>query len=117
MKVVLVIEDNLECRENTAELLELAGYKVLTADNGKVGFEQALSNHPDIIICDIAMPIWDGSFFLEQIKKENTTKNILKVFISAGLASGSVLNEIESGESKFLSKPFSGEELLRTIAA
>ena len=63
MKTVLVIEDNLELRENTTELLELAGYKVFTANDGKQGFEQALLYHPDVIICDIMMPVWDGSVF------------------------------------------------------
>ena len=117
MKSVLVIEDNLELRENTAELLELAGYNVFTAENGKTGFEQALYNHPDVIVCDIMMPVWDGNFFLQQIKKEDSTKEIPLVFFSAGSAPLYIRKDIEAGGSKYLNKPFTGDELLNAIAA
>ena len=117
MKSVLVIEDNLELRENTTELLELAGYKVFTADDGKLGFEQALRYHPDVIVCDIMMPVWDGSFFLKQIKNESSTKKIPLVFFSAGSAPPYIRKDIEAGGSKYLNKPFTGDELLNAVAA
>ncbi len=60
MKTVLIIEDNKDIRENTAEILELAGYRALTAENGKVGVQVALDENPDIIVCDIMMPELDG---------------------------------------------------------
>ncbi|RZL40011.1 MAG: response regulator, partial [Pedobacter sp.] len=59
-KKILIIEDNDDIRESTAEILELAGYKTLTAINGKIGVELAIKNHPDIILCDIMMPELDG---------------------------------------------------------
>ena len=111
-----MIEDHAELLENTAELLELAGYKVFTADNGKHGFEQALYFHPDVIVCDIAMPIWDGSFFLQEMKKEDTTKEIPLVFFSVGSALPFIQKDIISDGSKYLSKPFIGEELLKAVA-
>ncbi len=117
MKTILVIEDNIELRENTAELLELAGYLVFTACDGKLGFEKALDKHPDVIICDIAMPVWDGNFFLQEIKRENSTKQIPLVFFSAGSVSPAIRKDIEAGGSKYLNKPFSGEELLKAVAA
>ena len=60
MKHLLLIEDNEEIRENTAEILELASYRVTTAENGKVGVEKALQDRPDLIICDVMMPVLDG---------------------------------------------------------
>ena len=60
MKKILLIEDNDDIRNNTAELLELSSYKVITAENGKVGVEKALEFLPDLIICDIMMPVLDG---------------------------------------------------------
>ena len=57
---ILLIEDNNEIRENTAEILELSNYTVDTAENGKAGFEKALTQKPDLIICDIMMPVLDG---------------------------------------------------------
>ena len=60
MKKILLIEDNIDVRENTAEILILANYEVITAKNGKEGVELALSAKPDLIICDIMMPTLDG---------------------------------------------------------
>ncbi len=60
MTKVLLIEDNFEVRENTAEILELANYEVETAENGKIGVEKAHQFSRDIIVCDIMMPELDG---------------------------------------------------------
>ncbi len=60
MKKILIIEDNLEVRENAAEIIELSSYKVVTAENGKIGVELALKEKPDLIVCDIMMPVLDG---------------------------------------------------------
>ncbi len=56
MKKILLIEDNREMRENTMEILDLANYAVITAENGRVGVELAKKDKPDLIICDIMMP-------------------------------------------------------------
>ncbi len=60
MKKILLIEDNKDVRENTAEILTLAQYDVITAENGKIGVEIAQKEKPDLIICDIMMPVLDG---------------------------------------------------------
>ena len=52
MKKILVIEDNPEIRENTVELLQLHNYKVISAENGGIGFELAKESMPDLILCD-----------------------------------------------------------------
>ena len=57
---ILLIEDNADIRDNTAEILELSNYIVDTAENGKIGIEKALLQKPDLIICDIMMPVWMG---------------------------------------------------------
>ena len=59
-KKILIIEDDKIVRENTAEILQLANYEVITAENGKVGLEKATFFKPDLIICDILMPELDG---------------------------------------------------------
>jgi len=56
MKTILLIEDNIDIRENTTELLELKGFQVIAAPNGKIGLALAKENKPDIILCDILMP-------------------------------------------------------------
>ena len=69
MKKLLIIEDNDNVRENTAEILELAGYGVETAANGKLGVETALNSDFDLIICDIMMPELDGYGVLHILNK------------------------------------------------
>src|SRR5210317_2043506 len=83
MKTILLIEDDTVLRENTAELLELYNYNVISASNGKIGVEKAKSILPDIIVCDIMMPELDGYGVLEALSKNSDTKYIPFIFLSA----------------------------------
>src|SRR5690606_21078711 len=83
MKTILLIEDDTALRENTAELLELSGYKVSTAPNGKIGIEKAKQDPPNIIICDIMMPEVDGYGVLDAMTSEESTRHIPFIFLSA----------------------------------
>ena len=82
-KTILIIEDNLEIRENTEELLELADYNVYTAENGKKGVVLAKDIIPDLIICDIMMPELDGYGVLKLLSKSTKTANIPFIFLTA----------------------------------
>src|SRR6478752_374822 len=82
-KTILVIEDNAEILENTAEILELANYKVITAENGKEGVEKAFASHPDLIICDIMMPVLDGYGVIHLLNKNADVQNTPFIFLSA----------------------------------
>ena len=73
---ILLVEDHKEIRENTSEILELANYKVTTAVNGKEGYEKALQQTPDLIICDIMMPVLDGYGLLHLINKNKNLKSV-----------------------------------------
>jgi len=115
MKLILVIEDNIEVRENTAELLELSGYSVLTANNGKSGFEKVKSKHPDIIICDVMMPETDGLEFLKLVKGSESTSEIPLIFFSADSGPVAVRKKIEQGADVYLRKPFTDEDLLQAV--
>ena len=81
MKSILVIEDNFDVRENIAEILELANYRVLTAENGKQGIEQAKRINPDLIICDVMMPELDGYGVLHLLSKDDKTASIPFIFL------------------------------------
>ena len=83
MKKILLIEDNDDIRENTSEILELSRYKVFTAANGKIGVETALQENPDLIICDIMMPVLDGYGVLHMLQKHPLTKNTPFIFLTA----------------------------------
>ncbi len=117
MKTILIIEDNAEIRENTAELLEMNRYAVLTAENGHIGFKLAKERRPDLILCDMMMPESDGRKFLKLAKADEVTRNIPLVFFSAGTLSADVQKGLVQASNGFLKKPFTEEELLKTINA
>lgn len=81
MKNILLIEDNDDIRNNTAEILELANYKVMVAENGKTGMEKAIEYKPDLIICDIMMPVLDGYGVLHAVHKNDAIRNTPLFFL------------------------------------
>jgi CheY-like chemotaxis protein len=114
-KMVLVIEDDTAIRENTAELLELSNYKVLTAENGIVGFNVVKKNKPDVIICDIMMPVSDGRAFFRLVKEDESTAGIPLIFFSAGSMPSEVKKGTIKGADEYLKKPFTNKDLLSAV--
>jgi len=115
MKKILLIEDNDHIRENTAEILELANYKVTTAANGKIGVEMALQHNPDLIICDIMMPVLDGYGVLHAVQKNDAIKNTPFIFLTAKTERNDFRKGMESGADDYITKPFDGTELLNAV--
>lgn len=115
MKTILLIEDDSALRENTAELLELSGYTVFTAPNGKIGIEKAKKESPSIIICDIMMPEVDGYGVLEAVASEEKTKHIPFIFLSAKTEHKEIRKGMDMGADDYLTKPFDEEELLSAV--
>jgi DNA-binding response OmpR family regulator len=115
MKQILLIEDNTAVRENTAELLELANYKMLVAANGKIGVELALKHKPDLIICDIMMPDLDGYGVLHLLGRNKETSSIPFIFLTAKTEKTELRKGMEMGADDFMTKPFDDVELLKVI--
>lgn len=115
MKRIFLIEDDTALRENTAELLELSGYSVLTAPNGKIGIEKATAEIPDIIICDIMMPEIDGYGVLEAMALNEKTKHIPFIFLSAKTEHKEIRKGMDMGADDYLTKPFEEQELLSAV--
>jgi DNA-binding response OmpR family regulator len=115
MKKILLIEDNKIIRENTAEILEMTNYHVLTAENGKEGVEVALNKNPDLIICDIMMPVLDGYGVLHMLQKNSSTKNTPFIFLTAKTERNDFRKGMELGADDYITKPFSGTELLNAV--
>lgn len=114
-KTILLIEDDKIVRENTAEILELANFNVLTATNGKTGVSIANSTIPDIIICDILMPKLDGYGVLQIISKSPKLEHIPFIFLTAKTHYEDQRKGMELGADDYISKPFEESELLRAI--
>lgn len=115
MKTILLIEDNPEIRENTAEILELANYRVAIAENGKEGIEKAYAEKPDVIICDIMMPVLDGYGVLHMLNKSEELKDTPFIFLTAKTERNDFRKGMEMGADDYITKPFTELELLNAI--
>jgi CRP/FNR family transcriptional regulator, cyclic AMP receptor protein len=115
MKKILLIEDNEDVRSNTAEILELSNYEVIVADNGKNGIEKAIQNEPDLIICDIMMPVLDGYGVLHAVHRNEAIKNTPFIFLTAKTERSDVRKGMELGADDYITKPFTGTELLNAV--
>ncbi len=114
-KTILVIDDNNDLRENTAEILDLAGYDTLTAENGRQGVDIAVREKPSLIVCDIMMPELDGYGVLHLLKKNPDTQNIPFIFLTAKTERSDFRKGMEMGADDYVTKPFDDIELLNAI--
>ncbi len=115
MKKILLIEDNLEMRENTAEMLDLAGYRAVTAQNGKEGIELAKREKPDLILCDIMMPEIDGYGVLHVLGKDPEVAGTPFIYLTAKTEKSDIRKGMDLGADDYLMKPFEKAELLNAI--
>lgn len=112
---ILIIEDNLEIREDIAELLEFAGYDVITADDGTRGLELAKDILPDLVVCDIGMKEMDGYAVLSEVKRNLLTSQVAFLFCTARSEKKDVQRAKESGVDTYLIKPFTEAQLLSAV--
>jgi hypothetical protein len=117
MKKILLIEDHDEIRENTAEILGMAGFEVKTAANGRDGVALAREAHPDLVVCDIMMPILDGYGVLHLFRRDDALSRIPFIFLTAKAERSDQRKAMELGADDYLTKPFSELELLAAVEA
>jgi CheY-like chemotaxis protein len=112
---LLIIEDDNVLRDNTAELLELHNFEVIKASNGKEGLRLAKTMTPDIIVCDIMMPEFDGYEVLKELAKYKKTRYIPFIFLSAKTEHQDVRKGMDMGADDYITKPFNEDELISAI--
>ena len=115
MRTILIIDDHKDIRENIAEILSLDGYKTLQAEDGRRGVEQAITNKPDLIVCDIMMPELDGYGVLHLLKKNPETQDIPFVFLTAKADRSDFRKGMDMGADDYITKTFDDFELLNAI--
>ena len=115
MRKVLLIEDDPVLRENTAELLGLSDYEVVTASDGRKGVKEAKAHLPNVIICDIMMPELDGYGVLEHLGKDDSTMHIPFIFLSAKTEKEDIRKGMNLGADDYLTKPFEEKDLFNAI--
>ncbi|OHX64471.1 hybrid sensor histidine kinase/response regulator transcription factor [Flammeovirga pacifica] len=111
LPTILVVEDNPDIINFIHNIL-CAEYKVYRSENGAVGFQQALSVQPDLIISDVMMPVMDGIELCSKIKSDERTSHIPVMLLTARTSLIYKINALESGAEDYLSKPFEVKELL-----
>ena len=108
---VLVIEDEAPIRANLLRFLVLEGYRVLEAENGRVGLEMARTGMPDLILCDVMMPEMDGFAVLDAIMADPNIRHIPFIFLTASAEKEALVAGLELGARDYVTKPFQISEL------
>ena len=114
MNTILIIDDEINLRETLNELLTYAGHKVYESENGKLGIQKVEEKQPDLIICDIMMPILDGYGFLEQHMKSKYSQ-IPVLIISAKAEQIDKDKALYLGAKGYIKKPFKFNEIIEEI--
>jgi DNA-binding response OmpR family regulator len=115
MKKILIVEDTLAIREEVFDILILEGYRVFEAKDGKKGLEIALKENPDLIISDILMPKMNGFEMFEKLKKNDKTKVIPLIFLSAKGEKEDIRTGMDNGAQDYLTKPININDLLSAV--
>ncbi|MEG4088426.1 EAL domain-containing response regulator [Microcoleus sp. Pol12B4] len=117
MLKILVIEDDELIRETLLQLLESHSYRVIAAENGRAGVQMALSEIPDLILCDVQMPELDGYDVLRTLRQNSLAATIPFIFLTAQSDKTDFRRGMELGADDYLTKPFTKAELLGAIAS
>ncbi|PSR11255.1 MAG: hypothetical protein DA408_18370 [Bacteroidetes bacterium] len=112
MKTILLIEDNKDILDNLMEYLELEGYKILFANNGKEGVAIAREFIPDLIICDVLMREMDGHEVLRLLLDTAKTYEIPFIFSTSNAERVDRAKSLELGADDYIVKPFQLQTLL-----
>jgi CheY-like chemotaxis protein len=112
---ILVVEDNELNLDILTRRLQRKGYDVITAKDGQEGVACAKTNHPDIILMDVSLPLLDGYDATRQIKADQNTKNIPIIILTAHAMVGDREKALASGCDEYETKPIDFPHLLEKI--
>src|SRR5580658_7096242 len=114
---ILVVDDEVNIRTSVRLCLESAGYMVQQASNGSEALEQIISDHPDLVLLDLAMPIMDGMKVLAEMRNMWANFPTRVIVITAHGSVRTAIQAIRLGASDFLEKPFVPEDLRLSVAS
>ncbi|RMH72745.1 MAG: hybrid sensor histidine kinase/response regulator, partial [Gemmatimonadetes bacterium] len=117
MTQILIVEDEQSLREGVAEVLELEGYTVLSAENGQMALDLLNQHQPDLIVCDIMMPELDGYEFLTRVRQNPRLNTVPFIFLTAKVSHDDQRHGMNLGADDYLTKPFDPDELISAVEA
>ncbi|MGE5656904.1 MAG: response regulator [Actinomycetota bacterium] len=112
---VLVVDDNPDLRIYVSRILRNAGFAVVLARNGAEGLEVARSQHPQLIVTDLMMPLVSGLDLIRMIREDETLKGTPVILLTAKADEDTRIEGVERGADAYLSKPFNDRELLAEV--
>ena len=117
MKTILIIEDEPQVRANIQEILTLAEFNTLVAEDGQEGMCLAENHRPDLVICDVMMPKQDGYAVLKTLRSNHNSQHVPFIFVTARAEREALRQGMNLGADDYLTKPFTAEELINAVTA
>ena len=115
-KKILIIEDQAPMRRNIGLMLQMEGYEVVSAENGRIGLEVARQEKPDLILCDVMMPELDGYGVVQALREDAAFLATPFVFLTAKSDRGDVRIGMNFGADDYLTKPVVRDDLLAAVS-
>jgi CheY-like chemotaxis protein len=111
---ILIAEDDADARQMIKTFLEIEGYHVICAEDGRQGYEMALQEQPNLILTDIAMPDMSGIEMIEMLRRESTCREIPIIAMTS--YRGELMNDaLRAGADKAINKPLDIDSLLNLL--
>lgn len=117
MNHILVIEDDEQTRENLQLILEMEGFAVRSAGDGRAGLAAVRAQCPDLIVCDVGMPHLDGHGLLRELRADATTANVPFIFLTARGERDDQRLGMNMGADDYLCKPLDAEDFVAAVRA
>lgn len=114
--VILIVEDDPLGRELATEILDAAGYTVLSVEDGRGLLERVTIERPALILMDLQLPGIDGLTLIRQLKADDETRQVLVVVTTAYSYQELYAKVMDAGAAAYLTKPLDSRILLQTIA-
>jgi two-component system alkaline phosphatase synthesis response regulator PhoP len=112
---ILIVDDEPDLVQTLQDRLEMNGYSLVTAGNGREGLEKAVQEKPDIVLLDVIMPIMDGLEMLEALRKNPECKDCAVIMLTARSQRQDIVRAKTCGIEDYVVKPFDLSELIEKI--
>ncbi len=112
---ILIVDDEPDLVQTLRDRLEMNGYDIVTANNGKEGLEKAVQEKPNIILLDVIMPVMDGLEMLEALRKHPECKDCAIIMLTARSQRQDIVRAKVCGIQDYVVKPFDLSELVEKI--
>ncbi len=106
MARILIIEDEVQIRDNLVRFLRLEGHEVAFAEDGVAGLESVRATPPELVICDFMMPRMDGFAVLAAMQADETLRQVPFIMLSASAEPERLAKAVAMGASAYVTKPF-----------